>query len=168
MRLIKSTLFAGAALTLLLGACNGKKDAETAETEENVKYTVKVAVVEERDVADLAVLTASVEADKINNITSNTPNRIKQILVDEGMSVSKGQKLVVLDDVNTTSYQLQVDNAKANLRNIETNYERAVELLKIGGARSSRSTRWSCSSSMQKIASPAQSAPCATCRKTRC
>lgn len=133
MRLIKSTLFAGAALTLLLGACNGKKDAETAETEENVKYTVKVAVVEERDVADLAVLTASVEADKINNITSNTPNRIKQILVDEGMSVSKGQKLVVLDDVNTTSYQLQVDNAKANLRNIETNYERAVELLKIGG-----------------------------------
>ena len=67
------------------------------------------------------------------NISSNSPNRIKQILVDDGMVVKKGQRVAVLDDVNTTSYQLQVDNAKANLRNVELNYNRAAELLKIGG-----------------------------------
>jgi RND family efflux transporter MFP subunit len=60
-------------------------------------------------------------------------NRIKQIFVDEGMRVTKGQKLVVLDDVNSTTYQLQLDNAKATLRNVEADYNRAVELYKIGG-----------------------------------
>lgn len=49
------------------------------------------------------------------------------------MRVSAGQKLVLLDDVNTTSYQAQVDNARANLKLAETNYNRALELLKIGG-----------------------------------
>lgn len=60
-------------------------------------------------------------------------NRIKAIYVDEGVRVAKGQKLVVLDDVSTTQYELSVDNAKAALRNAQTNYDRAVELLKIGG-----------------------------------
>lgn len=49
------------------------------------------------------------------------------------MRVSKGQKLAVLDDVNTTSYEMQVANAKASLENVKLNYDRAVELLKIGG-----------------------------------
>ena len=72
-------------------------------------------------------------AEIINNISSASPNRIKQILVDEGMRVSAGQRVVVMDDVNTTSYEIQVDNAKANLRNVQANYDRALELYKIGG-----------------------------------
>lgn len=132
MKPIKSTSLAALILMLALSSCGGKEKAATAE-EENVILNVKTAIVEERDVADIVTLTASVEADKINNISSNSPNRIKQILVDEGMVVKKGQRVAVLDDVNTTSYQLQVDNAKANLRNVELNYNRAAELLKIGG-----------------------------------
>lgn len=132
MKPIKSTSLAALILMLALSSCGGKEKAATAE-EENVKLNVKTSTVEERDVADIVTLTASVEADKINNISSNSPNRIKQILVDEGMVVKKGQRVAVLDDVNTTSYQLQVDNAKANLRNVELNYNRAAELLKIGG-----------------------------------
>lgn len=114
-----------------LSGCSGKKDAEKEEKEEIP--SVKVATVGEENVADIQLLTATVEADKINNISSNAPNRIKQILVDEGMLVRAGQRVVVLDDVNTTSYQLQVDNARANLRNVEVNYNRALELFKIGG-----------------------------------
>ena len=133
MKSFKTTHLLTALLALSLAACGGKDKADVSENEDDVKINVKVASVEERDVADILTLTASVEADKINNITSNSPNRIKQILVDEGMKVSQGQRLVVLDDVNTTSYQLQVDNAKANLTNIEANYERAAELFKIGG-----------------------------------
>ncbi|MDE6010519.1 MAG: efflux RND transporter periplasmic adaptor subunit [Muribaculaceae bacterium] len=133
MKSIKSLSLIAPVLLLMLWSCGGKETTTSANEEEDVKQNVKVATVEERDVANIVTLTASVEADKINNISSNAPNRIKQILVDEGMAVSKGQRLVVLDDVNTTSYQLQVDNAEANLRNIEANYKRAVELFNIGG-----------------------------------
>lgn len=124
---------ASALMMLSMSACGSKEQAQDAEKQEPEVHKVKVATVEERDVADIVTLTASVEADKVNNISSNAPNRIKQILVDEGMAVSKGQRLVVLDDVNTTSYQLQVDNAKANLQNVELNFKRAKELLEIGG-----------------------------------
>lgn len=118
------------ALAICVTACSSKKDATN---EEEKAPLVKVAIATEEDVADIQTLTATVEADKVNNISSNAPNRIKQILVDEGMMVSAGQRLVVMDDVNTTSYQLQVDNARANLKNIELNYNRAQELFKIGG-----------------------------------
>ncbi|MDE5957766.1 MAG: efflux RND transporter periplasmic adaptor subunit, partial [Muribaculaceae bacterium] len=130
---LKILPFASILPALMLSACGGNDSSTGAEAEADEVFTVKTATVEQRDVDDIVTLTASVEADKINNISSNSPNRIKQILVDEGMNVSKGQRLVVLDDVNTTSYQLQVDNAKAALRTVEADYNRAVELLHIGG-----------------------------------
>ena len=130
--IFKSVLnFAFVATLVSLGACSGAEKQTEKETEK--KPMVKLASVVEQDVADIITLTTTVEADKINNISSNSPNRIKQILVDEGMMVAKGQKLVVLDDVNTDSYRIQVDNARANLRNVEINYNRALELFKIGG-----------------------------------
>ena len=97
-----------------LSSCSDKKD--NTDENEDKKPMVKLASATEENVADILTLTASVEADKVNNISSAAPNRIKEILVDEGMMVSKGQKLVVMDDINTDSYQLQVDNARANLR----------------------------------------------------
>ncbi|MDE6561476.1 MAG: efflux RND transporter periplasmic adaptor subunit [Muribaculaceae bacterium] len=118
-------------LALALAAC-GKDKAET-ESEKEELPVVKTMKVSEQDVDQLSVYTASVEPEVINNISAQTPNRIKAIYVDEGIKVAKGQKLVVLDDVSTTQYELAVDNAKAALRNAQTNYDRAVELLKIGG-----------------------------------
>lgn len=119
--------------TIALTACTGKDEkADSKSNEENIP-TVKVETVESRVVDQLGTYTASVEAQIVNNISSNMPNRIKQILVDEGQRVSAGQKVVVLDDVNTFSYETQVDNARANLKNVEVNYNRALELFKIGG-----------------------------------
>lgn len=118
------------AAALLIGGCTGKEKEEEKTDERPV---VKVESVDERDVEQMATYTATVEPENINNITSSAPGRIKQILVDEGVRVSKGQRLVVLDDVNTTTYELQVETARASLRNIETDYNRAVELYKIGG-----------------------------------
>ena len=94
---------------------------------------MKVETVQERLVDQLGNYTATVEAQAVNNISAAMSNRIKAIYVDEGMRVSKGQRLVVLDDVNTTNYQIQVDNAKANLNNVQVEYNRALELYKIGG-----------------------------------
>lgn len=119
---------------LVLTGCSGKESdkGSAKETGDNIPV-VKVETVNSRTVDQTGTYTATVEAQIINNISSSMPNRIKQILVDEGQRVSAGQRVVVLDDVNTFSYETQVDNARANLRNVEANYNRALELYKIGG-----------------------------------
>lgn len=117
-------------LPFLLWSCD-KKESEKSE-EEN-KPAVKVEQVFNQNVAQIGTYTATVEPELINNISTSTPNRIKEILVDEGYNVSKGQTIALLDDVNVTSYEIQVANAKANLENVRQNYERALKLLQIGG-----------------------------------
>lgn len=106
---------------------------EAADTEEEIKPVVKIEKVDSRDVAQIGTYTATVDPELINNISSSTPNRIKEIFVDEGYKVAKGQTVALLDDVNTTSYEIQLSNAKANLATIQQDYERAVKLLEIGG-----------------------------------
>ena len=109
----------------------GEKAAE--EQQEEQKPVVKIEKVYSRDVIQEGNYTATVTPELINNISANSPNRIKEILVDEGFQVAKGQVLVRLDDVNTATYETQVANAKANLENVKMNYDRAVQLLNIGG-----------------------------------
>lgn len=116
---------------LALTGCG--KDKTNENEGQEIAPVVKLEKVSEQDVDQLAVYTASVEPEIINNISAQASNRIKAIYADEGVRVSKGQKLVELDDVNTTQYELAVDNAKAALRNAQSNYDRSVELLKIGG-----------------------------------
>lgn len=127
--LISTALFCG---VCFLPACSSS-DNSKKETKEEARPKVRVETVYERDIDQDAEYTASVEPDLINNISASAPLRIKQILVDEGMRVSKGQKLVIMDDVNSTNYELQVENAKANLANVQRDYNRALELFKIGG-----------------------------------
>ncbi|MDE7180513.1 MAG: efflux RND transporter periplasmic adaptor subunit [Muribaculaceae bacterium] len=118
----------------VLASCSGSKEKAEEETKkEEVVPIVQVETVTARNVEQIGTYTATVDPQIINNISSNMPNRIKQILVDEGQRVSAGQRVVVLDDVNTFSYETQVNNAKANLKNVEVNYNRALELFKIGG-----------------------------------
>ncbi len=128
----KIFLTSAAFALMTLGACSGGDKTEQESKKEEIPV-VKTMLVNDREVNQIGNYTATVEPELINNISSASPNRIKQIQVDEGMNVSAGQRLVVMDDVNTTSYELQVDNAKANLKNIEVNYNRALELFKIGG-----------------------------------
>lgn len=128
----KIFLTSAAFALMTLGACSGGDKTEQESKKEEIPV-VKTMLVNDREVNQIGNYTATVEPELINNISSASPNRIKQILVDEGMNVSAGQRLVVMDDVNTTSYELQVDNAKANLKNTEVNYNRALELFKIGG-----------------------------------
>ena len=125
------SLTAAAMACALLSACS-KEENKKDSTADDIPV-VKVQQVSEQDVRQNFTYTATMEADKINNISSSMPLRIKSILVEEGQRVGKGQRLVVLDDVNTTTYSLQLANAEAELRNVQLNYNRAVELFKIGG-----------------------------------
>ena len=115
----------------LLNDRGGKEEEKTEKTE--TVPVVKVETVNSRIVDQIGVYTATVDPEIVNNISSSMPLRIKSILVDEGQRVAAGQRLVVLDDVNSFQYETQVNNARANLQNVQVNYNRAVELLKIGG-----------------------------------
>ncbi len=127
-----SAIYIPAALLLFLSACSSKEEKKEDDNEV-VNPKVKIETVGEREVDQMATYTATVEPNLINNISAQMSNRIREIYVDEGMRVAKGQKLVLLDDVNTTSYQIQVDNARANLNNVKVNYDRALQLYQIGG-----------------------------------
>lgn len=124
----------------ILAACSSEEKKNDANAEKEEIPVVKVEKVYSQEVEQIFTYTATTEADKVNNITSSMPLRIKNILVDEGQNVYEGQAVVVLDDVNTTSYELQVSSAEAQvntaeaqLRNVQLEYNRAKELLAIGG-----------------------------------
>lgn len=108
----------------MLFSCSSKKEEKTEQKEELPLVTIEKVTAE--DVLQNASYTATVEAFKTNNITSSTMNRIKSILVDVGSRVHAGQTVVILDDVN-------IEQQKIRLANQKREYDRAVELLKIGG-----------------------------------
>lgn len=118
---------------MLMAACSGKEEAADKNKEAEEVPVVKVQRVETQNVEQIFTFTATTEADKVNNISSSMPLRIENILVDEGQNVSAGQAVVILDDVNTTSYEIQVSNAESQLQNALKDYNRAKELLAIGG-----------------------------------
>lgn len=107
-------------------SCKGDGADKAIVAEVDERPNVEIRKVHRQSVDQLMSYTATVEAFKTNNITTSTPNRIKSILVDVGSKVAKGQKVVVLDDVN-------IDQLKVRLDNTKREYERALELYNIGG-----------------------------------
>lgn len=118
-RNISLALFA----VLSLASCNGDKKEAKQEDERPI---VDVKNVFAEDVPQIIDYTATVEGYKVNSISTSTPNRIRQILVDVGDNVHAGQTLVTLDDVNIAQMKLNLENYKRDL-------DRAEELVKIGG-----------------------------------
>ena len=110
-------------LVLALASCSSKDDKKVEIKEE--LPIVEVATIGEEAVKQISEYTGTVEAFKTNNISSNSGSRIKRILVDVGSRVARGQRLVILDDVNIAQQQIAQANLKREL-------DRARELVKIG------------------------------------
>ena len=117
----KSLVFIAVAASMM--ACSSEE--KKLETKEEALPLVDVMQVTTQDVPQMKEYTATVEADNINNISPSSPNRIKDILVDVGSQVSRGQKLVILDPASA-------DQLKSRLDLAQTEYNRAKELLEIG------------------------------------
>ena len=113
-----------AAAAIMLTGCS-KKEAATAAPEEEELPLVETDVVAVREIPLSETYTANIEAENLNNIAPATPNRIRRILVDVGDPVRRGQTLVELDAAN-------IDQLKIQLDQIERDYNRAAELLRIG------------------------------------
>ena len=114
-----------ALLVLALASCSSKDDKKTTEIKEELPI-VEVVTIGQEAVKQTSEYTGTVEAFKTNNISSNSGARIKRILVDVGSRVARGQRLVILDDVNIAQQQIALANTKREL-------DRARELVKIGG-----------------------------------
>lgn len=116
-------------LLATLIACGGeaKKEKTPAQEAVNEKTKVKVETIVTHPVDQLSVFTATIEADVINHIAPSRAMRIKKIYVDVGSRVTKGQKLAEMDQTDLASQ-------KAQLQNLEKEYNRLNELYKVGGA----------------------------------
>lgn len=116
-------IFVAVAVTALLASCGAKE--EKTEVREELPI-VAVDVVHSQQVPQTKEYTATVQAENLNNIMPASPNRIKKINADVGDRVHAGQVLVTLDSSNS-------DQLRINLEQIEREYNRAVQLLEIGG-----------------------------------
>ena len=115
-----------AACALIAVSCSSKQNKQQEQTAESLPK-VTLETVEKRNVTQQTSFTGSVEAYVTNNIAPQQPRRIQKILVDVGDHVQKGQLLVQLDASSLVQ-------AKAQLENYKTEYERAKELYEFGGA----------------------------------
>ncbi|MBP3349352.1 MAG: efflux RND transporter periplasmic adaptor subunit [Bacteroidaceae bacterium] len=122
----KINLFFIAAVSMsMLIACSGKTAEQTTVAEKVESVKVETATVQ--SVPQTMTYTATVQPDKRNSISSSMPSRIREIYVEVGDYVKKGQLLVELDASNIMQQKVQLDN-------IELEYNRAKELVAVGGA----------------------------------
>lgn len=107
-------------------SCGGSdKNAASADSIKDETPIVEVAEVSATEVPLSQSFTATVEADNLNNIAPAMANRIRQIKVDVGDPVTRGQVLVVMDNSS-------LDQLKINLQQMQRDYDRAKQLLSIG------------------------------------
>lgn len=113
--------------SLLLVSCGGGKGNNTGNaTVAEEKPRVKVAFVESRSVEQIEEFTANVEAENRNSIAPASPMRIKEIFVEIGDNVRKGQKLVQMDEA-------ALIQSRTQLENLRVEFSRTDELYKSGG-----------------------------------
>lgn len=110
----------------LLLSCGGSGQAESTESEASQKTKVRVEEVKLVPVDQISTFTATVEADKVNNIAPAMGGRIREIYVEVGSQVRKGQVLVAMDASTYSQQETQV----ATLRR---DFERYKELYEVGG-----------------------------------
>lgn len=111
------------ATAILLSGCGfGQKQQEVTQT----KIAVRTTPVITKDVPRIIEFTATVQAKVVNNIAPQMSARIQKIYVEVGEFVTKGQKLVQMDDNN-------LEQIRSQLNNMEVTFSRIDELYKVGG-----------------------------------
>jgi len=118
-----------ATLALLFVSCNflgNRENNEETETAEIERRRVRVEQVQVRPVEQTQLFTATVQADAVNNIAPGIPARIRNILVDVGQTVRRGQALVQMDATNLAQQRTQLETLRRD-------FGRFQELHAVGG-----------------------------------
>ena len=104
-----------------------KKNEEPAKTEDKFSgaRNVKTVSAIRKDVSEYLEYSGTLVAENVINISPAIPTIIKEIFVDEGDFVKKGDLLVKMDDSSLIQ-------AVAQVGNLQKNYNRMLELNKSG------------------------------------
>jgi membrane fusion protein (multidrug efflux system) len=105
--------------------CGRSSHSEAGTKESDVTVPVEVAMVTTGDIASYWTGTATLEAEKETEVVAKVGGVVKGILAEEGDYVGAGQALAKLDDEKIS---VQLEQAKANLDKLGSDYERAQEL----------------------------------------
>lgn len=118
-------LIAAAALALVLSACDkGDANAE-ADADETVAIPVEVARPTRSDIDATYSGTAPIEAFADATVIAKVGGEVRQVLVEEGDEVSRGQVLARLDG---DRLRLEMEQAKANLQKLQRDHQRNLDL----------------------------------------
>lgn len=121
--MIRNIIFTLLAIALLMGCSSKKKDMQKQESAEAIP--VKVMKLEKRKIAKTLDYTATLQADEQVYYAPAATGRIGKIYVEVGDRIKKGQLLVEMDPTNLRQAEVQ-------LKNLETEYNRAVKLNETG------------------------------------
>ena len=121
--MVKNLILSIIALAMLAG-CSGNKD-KASQTDVEEAIPVKVLKMKKTDIAKTLDYAANLEADKQVFYAPAATGRIENIYVEVGDRIKKGQLLVEMD-------KTQLHQAEVQLQNLETEYNRAVQLNKTG------------------------------------
>ena len=121
--MVKNLILSTIALAILAG-CSGNKDKALQKNVDEA-IPVKVQKLERTDIAKTLDYAANLEADKQVFYAPAATGRIEKIYVEVGDRIKKGQLLVEMD-------KTQLQQAEVQLQNLETEYDRAVQLNKTG------------------------------------
>ena len=121
--MVKNLILSTIALAIL-ASCSGKKD-KTSNGGTAEVIPVKVQKLEKTDIAKTLDYTANLEADEQVFYAPASTGRIEKIHVEVGDRIKKGQLLVEMD-------KTQLHQAEVQLKNLETEYNRAVQLNETG------------------------------------
>ena len=121
--MVKNLILSTIALAMLAG-CSGNKD-KASQKDVDEAIPVKVQKLKRTDIAKTLDYAANLEADKQVFYAPAATGRIEQIYVEVGDRIKKGQLLVEMDKTNLIQAEVQ-------LKNLETEYNRAVQLNKTG------------------------------------
>jgi RND family efflux transporter MFP subunit len=112
-------------ITLLLSACSdvsvSDKDADKKEKEE-YKIPVETIALTTLDISNTYRTTAVLEAKAESKVTNKVTGMINKILVEEGMSVTKGQ---VLAEIDSESYLLELERTSIDLDSAIAEFNRS-------------------------------------------
>lgn len=117
---MKKIFYIVVAFSIVMAACTKKTETKADAKDEAVQ--VKIETVSMQEIDQIYEFTSTVDAAVKNFITSAGGTRIEKIWVEVGQRVSKGQKLVTMENTNLNTAQTQLANLQNEVSRMEALY----------------------------------------------
>jgi len=120
---VRTIIYVAAAVMAVSCGNNNSKTAEQPQAAEVRLPNVTIMAASYKDVPQLDVYTANVEAYAKNNIAPQSPSRIQKIYVEVGDFVRAGQIVAKMDEVSLNQSKLSMANDSLEYSRIKKLYE---------------------------------------------